>query len=292
MNIEIDKGSGFCFGVVFAIQKAEEELATSPTLYCLGDIVHNTVEVKRLKDKGLITINHEEFKKLKNCKVLLRAHGEPPETYLIAKENNIELVDATCPVVLKLQHRIKTGYEALKDIDGQLVIYGKHGHAEVNGLVGQTDGKAIVIGSREDLDRIDYSKPVTIFSQTTKSLESFESISQEIKRRMMEAQRTDNVNFIFNDTICRQVYNRYKKLKTFANAHDVIIFVTDPKSSNGKVLYDICKTQNVNSYLVAEKEELQRTWFESANSVGICGATSTPRWLMEEISTEIGKISH
>lgn len=292
MKIEIDSNSGFCFGVVNAIQLAEMELERNEILYCLGDIVHNSAEVERLKKKGLTTINHEQLKTLKNCKVLLRAHGEPPETYKIAIENNIQLIDASCPVVLKLQNNIKLGFDAILKKGGQVVIYGKEGHAEVNGLVGQTNGKAIVIGGTEDLNKIDFSKPVNLFSQTTKSIEGFYEIQKEIKNRMIDAQGNKKVEFISNDTICRQVSHRQPKLHEFVKKHDVIVFVSGEKSSNGKMLYQVCKDENPNTYLVSDAEELNSDWFKNINSIGICGATSTPRWLMEKIAKSIEKLSN
>ncbi|MFO7829519.1 MAG: 4-hydroxy-3-methylbut-2-enyl diphosphate reductase [Bacteroidales bacterium] len=292
MHIEIDHNSGFCFGVVNAIQLAEKELDNNNTLYCLGDIVHNSAEVERLKSNGLVTINHEQFKKLKNCKVLLRAHGEPPETYEIAKENNIQLIDASCPVVLKLQNNIKLGFDSFLEKGGQVVIYGKEGHAEVNGLVGQTNGKAIVIGDFKDLEKIDFSKPVNLFSQTTKSIEGFYEVQEEIKKRMIEHQGTDDIDFVANDTICRQVSHRQPQLRTFVKKHDVVIFVSGKKSSNGRMLYKVCKEENPNTYFVSEKDELNQGWFKNAQSVGVCGATSTPRWLMENIASRIKKLSN
>lgn len=287
MKVEIDDNSGFCFGVVNAIQLAEKELEKSELLYCLGDIVHNSAEVDRLKTKGLVTINHDELKTLKNCKVLLRAHGEPPETYKIALENNIQLIDASCPVVLRLQKNIKTGFDDILDKGGQVVIYGKEGHAEVNGLVGQTNGRAIVIGGEEDLIKIDFSKPINLFSQTTKSIEGFYKIEKEIRKRMIEVQGNDDVLLISNDTICRQVSHRQPQLREFVKNHDVIVFVSGKKSSNGKMLYQVCKDENENTYFVSDETELDKSWFISATSVGICGATSTPRWLMEKIAKSI-----
>lgn len=289
MKVEIDDNSGFCFGVVNAIQLAEKELEKSELLYCLGDIVHNSAEVDRLKTKGLVTINHDELKTLKNCKVLLRAHGEPPETYKIALENNIQLIDASCPVVLRLQKNIKTGFNDILDKGGQVVIYGKEGHAEVNGLVGQTNGRAIVIGGEEDLIKIDFSKPINLFSQTTKSIEGFYKIEKEIRKRMIEVQGNDDVLLISNDTICRQVSHRQPQLREFVKNHDVIVFVSGKKSSNGKMLYQVCKDENENTYFVSDETELDKSWFIKASSVGICGATSTPRWLMEKIAKSINE---
>ncbi|MCK5168596.1 MAG: 4-hydroxy-3-methylbut-2-enyl diphosphate reductase, partial [Bacteroidales bacterium] len=284
MKIEIDSNSGFCFGVVNAIQLAEMELDRNETLYCLGDIVHNSAEVERLKKNGLATINHEQFKTLKNCKVLLRAHGEPPETYETAIKNNIQLIDASCPVVLKLQNNIKLGFDAILKKGGQVVIYGKDGHAEVNGLVGQTNYEAIVVGEIEDLNKIDFTKPINLFSQTTKKIEGFYEIQKEIKNRMIAAQNTENIEFIVNDTICRQVSHRQPQLREFVKKHDIIVFVSGQKSSNGKMLYQVCKEENPNTYFVSDIDELNAHWFEKAISIGVCGATSTPRWLMEKIA--------
>ncbi|OFY74575.1 MAG: 4-hydroxy-3-methylbut-2-enyl diphosphate reductase [Bacteroidetes bacterium RIFOXYA12_FULL_33_9] len=291
MKVEIDINSGFCFGVVYAIQMAESVLSTNEQLYCLGDIVHNSVEVQRLKDKGLVTIDHAQFKTLKNCKVLIRAHGEPPETYRIAMENNIELIDASCPVVLKLQQNIKKGFDKISIFDGQLVIYGKEGHAEVNGLVGQTSGKAIVINSFADLNKIDFTKSVNLFSQTTQSRDGFRKIKEEIQKRLQEAQPNHKIIFEANDTICRQVSGREPKLRDFAKNHDVVIFVSGKKSSNGKILYNVCKEENSKTYFVSEPKELVIEWFKGVESVGICGATSTPMWLMKEIGKEIENIN-
>ena len=279
MNTEIDQFSGFCFGVVNAIKSAEEVLKQKNHLYCLGDIVHNNEEVSRLEKQGLVTIDHEQFKELKNCTVLLRAHGEPPEVYRIAKENNIELVDASCPVVLKLQSRILKGYNGHKLDNGQIVIFGKEGHAEVNGLVGQADGDAIVIGSLNDLDKIDFSRSVTLFSQTTQSPSEFQLIKAEITKRTA----LHNVEFKCNNTICGQVSKRGSKIKDFAEKHDLIIFVSSIKSSNGKVLFEICKSVNSNSQFISNETELSLDVLNGVESVGICGATSTPRWLMDKV---------
>jgi len=292
MKIEIDNNSGFCFGVVNAIQLAEKELENNDILYCLGDIVHNSAEVERLKSKGLVTINHKQFKDLKNCKVLLRAHGEPPETYEIAKKNNIQLIDASCPVVLKLQNNIKHGFDDFLKKGGQVVIYGKEGHAEVNGLVGQTSGKAIVIGGFNDLDKIDYSKPVNLFSQTTKSIEGFYEVQKEIEKRMIATQGPKEIDFITNDTICRQVSHRQPQLREFVKNHDVVIFVSGKKSSNGRMLFQVCQAENPNTFFVSEQSELKKAWFNEVKSVGVCGATSTPRWLMENVASEIKKIAN
>ncbi len=292
MDITIDKKSGFCFGVVYAIEHAERELKTHKNLYCLGDIVHNSAEVKRLEKLGLITINHDEFKQLKNARVLIRAHGEPPETYRIAKENNITLIDASCPVVLNLQKKIKKAFHTKNSDnqeDNQIVIYGKHGHAEVVGLLGQTNNKGIVISDESDLDLIDYSKPVTIFSQTTKSKDGYKAVTEEIRKRIIKEQGEDKLNFKAHNTICGQVSSRDKELKAFAQEKDVIIFVSGKKSSNGKVLYNVCKKYNERSYFISDIDELQPEWCSKTDSIGICGATSTPSWLMEKVKNQIEK---
>ncbi|HYV92136.1 MAG TPA: 4-hydroxy-3-methylbut-2-enyl diphosphate reductase [Chitinophagales bacterium] len=284
MQVTIDQNSGFCFGVVYAIQMAEDELDSSHELYCLGDIVHNDIEVKRLGAKGLKIINHEDLKKLHDCKVLIRAHGEPPQTYITALENNIELLDASCPVVLKLQNRVKLGYDKLLEKNAQVVIYGIPGHAEVNGLMGQTNQKAIIITSEEDLHKLDFSRPIVLFSQTTKSTEKFYHLAELISQR---AAAMNNSEVSVNDTICRQVSNREPQLQKFSALHDVIVFVSGKKSSNGKVLYQVCKAVNPRSYFVSDENELEDSWFENASSVGICGATSTPLWLMEQVQKAI-----
>lgn len=281
-KVEIDEGSGFCFGVVTAINKAEEELTKGGTLYCLGDIVHNSREVERLKAMGLITINHEEFNRLHNVKVLLRAHGEPPETYTIARRNNIEIIDATCPVVLRLQKKIKQEYIQEYDEEKQIVIYGKNGHAEVLGLVGQTTGQAIVIEKLEEAGTLDFSKSIRLYSQTTKSLDEFQKIVEYIKEHI-----SPDVTFEYYDTICRQVANRIPNIKKFAASHDLVFFVSGKKSSNGKILFSECKKVNPNSHLIDSAEEIDNELLLGAESIGICGATSTPKWLMEEISEAI-----
>lgn len=278
LNIEIDDGSGFCFGVTTAIKKAEEELAKGETLYCLGDIVHNGMEVKRLEEKGLITIDHEQLKELHNVKVLLRAHGEPPATYEVAKRNNIEIIDATCPVVLALQRRIKKQYEGVGENGGgaQVVIFGKSGHAEVLGLVGQTSGNAIVIENLEDAKNLDFSRDIYLYSQTTKNLDEFKSIIAYIKEHISPTAVFRNF-----DTICRQVANRMPNIAAFAMRHDVVIFAAGKKSSNGRVLFKECMRVNSRSHQVESPEEIDMAWFDGASTVGICGATSTPKWLME-----------
>jgi 4-hydroxy-3-methylbut-2-enyl diphosphate reductase len=287
MNITIDANSGFCFGVVYAIQMAEDELDQTGKLYCLGDIVHNNMEVDRLKAKGLEIIDHERLKNLHDCKVLIRAHGEPPSTYQTAIQNNIELIDASCPVVLKLQHRVRTSFDHI-DEQGQIVIYGQPGHAEVNGLVGQTDGKAIVVFSEEDLDKIDYTKTIHFFTQTTKSTLGFEKMERLIQERIVKFKGAlEEGDFVSNDTLCRQVSNREPHLKRFAVQFDVIIFVSGRKSSNGKALFSVCESVNPRSYFVSSPDELNPAWFEGANTIGIAGATSTPMWLMEAVKDAI-----
>lgn len=280
VQIEIDDGSGFCFGVTTAIRKAEEELAAGKTLYCLGDIVHNGMECERLRSMGLITINHDELKALHDVKVLLRAHGEPPETYEIARRNNIEIIDATCPVVLQLQRRIKREYDS--NPDAQIVIFGKPGHAEVLGLVGQTNSKAIVIAGIEDAKALDFSRDIYLYSQTTKSLDEFHRIIDYIQEHI-----SPDATFMSFDTICRQVANRMPNISSFAKRHDLILFVCGRKSSNGKVLFNECKSVNPNSYLIEGPDEIKREWIEGIDTIGICGATSTPKWLMERCRDRI-----
>ena len=283
MIIEIDDGSGFCFGVTTAIKKAEEELAKGEKLYCLGDIVHNGMECDRLRDMGLITINHDEMRQLHNAKVLLRAHGEPPETYELARKNNIEIIDATCPVVLKLQKRIKEQYD--ENNDRQIVIFGKKGHAEVLGLVGQTQSRAIVIESSDEVTKLDFSRDIYLYSQTTKSLDEFNSIIEYIQTHI-----SPSATFKSFDTICRSVANRMPNISKFAAKHNLILFVCGRKSSNGKVLYNECLRVNPNSHLIEDPKEIDPSWLEGIDSVGICGATSTPRWLMEQCSEAIQKM--
>ena len=280
IHIEIDSSSGFCFGVTTAIQKAEEELAKGNTLYCLGDIVHNGKEVERLHARGLITINHEQLKQLHDVKVLLRAHGEPPETYETARRNNIEIIDATCPVVLQLQRRIKKQYDA--NPEAQIVIFGKNGHAEVLGLVGQTHSKAIVMEKLEDVRLLDFGRDIYLYSQTTKNLDEFRRIIDYIQSHI-----SPDATFRSFDTICRQVANRMPNIASFAARHDIIIFVSGRKSSNGKVLFNTCKSVNPNSYMIEGPGEIDSSWIEGVTSVGICGATSTPKWLMEQCRDSI-----
>ncbi|MBR3496494.1 MAG: 4-hydroxy-3-methylbut-2-enyl diphosphate reductase [Prevotella sp.] len=274
MQIEIDSGSGFCFGVTTAIRKAEEELAKGTTLYCLGDIVHNGMECERLKQLGLITIDHEQMAELHDVKVLLRAHGEPPETYELARRNNIEIIDATCPVVLQLQKKIKRQYESGAP---SIVIFGKPGHAEVMGLVGQTGGNAIVIAHFDDVKKLDFSRDIYLYSQTTKSLDEFHRIISYIQEHI-----SPEAHFQSFDTICRQVANRMPNISAFAARHDLILFVCGRKSSNGRVLFEECQRVNPNSHLIEGAGEIDPSWLEGISSVGICGATSTPKWLMEQ----------
>ena len=284
-HVEIDSGSGFCFGVTTAIRKAEEELAKGGVLYCLGDIVHNNREVERLEKMGLVTINHEQLKQLHDVKVLLRAHGEPPETYELAQRNNIKIIDATCPVVLRLQKKIKQEYLLADDAKKQIVIYGKNGHAEVLGLVGQTAGKAIVIEKLEEAKQLDFNRSIRLYSQTTKSLEEFGRIVEYIQQHI-----SPSVSFEYSDTICRQVANRIANIRQFAASHELVLFVSGKKSSNGKVLFNECLSVNPNTHLIDNASEVDSTLLEGVSSIGICGATSTPKWLMEEVEQAIKKI--
>ena len=293
MEIEIDSGSGFCFGVTTAIRKAEEELEKGGILYCLGDIVHNGMECERLKDMGLVTINHADMRELHDVKVLLRAHGEPPETYELARRNNIEIIDATCPVVLQLQKRIKQQYNAnahspgqsIKS-DAQIVIFGKKGHAEVLGLVGQTDSSAIVIENFDEVKRLDFTRDIYLYSQTTKSLDEYHRIIDYIQSHI-----SPGATFKSFDTICRSVANRMPNISQFAARHDLILFVCGRKSSNGKVLYNECLRVNPNTHLVEDAHEIEPSWLDGIQSVGICGATSTPRWLMEQCRDAIQQLA-
>ena len=275
LQIEIDTGSGFCFGVTTAIKKAEEELAEGKTLYCLGDIVHNGMEVERLHANGLVTINHDDLRRLHNVKVLLRAHGEPPETYEIARRNDIQIIDATCPGVLALQRRIKRQF--VNNPEAQIVIFGKNGHAEVLGLVGQTRSEAIVIEKVDDVKRLDFDRDIYLYSQTTKSLDEFHRVIDYIQSHI-----SPQATFRSFDTICRQVANRMPNIASFAAKHDLILFVSGRKSSNGKVLFNECCSINPNSHQIEKAEEIDMDWINGVHTIGICGATSTPKWLMEE----------
>lgn len=281
VKIEIDEDSGFCFGVVTAIGKAESELNGGNELYCLGDIVHNGEEINRLAKMGLQVIDHSDLSHLKNAKVLLRAHGEPPSTYKTASDNGIKVIDATCPVVLRLQQKIRKAYE--EHPDSEIVIYGKLGHAEVNGLVGQTKGTAKVVESLSDIDLIDYSKDILLFSQTTKSIDGYAALIEEIKKRKLK-----DTEFTAYDTICRQVSNRMERIRQFAKSHDLVLFVGGEKSSNAKVLFKVCKQENDNSFFVSSSNDVQKEWLtDNVETIGICGATSTPNWQMEEIKRKL-----
>lgn len=278
MIIEIDDRSGFCFGVTTSIHKAETELEKQNHLYCLGDIVHNSAEMERLRAKGLVSVTHDQMREIGPCKLLLRAHGEPPSTYQIAQEAGIEIVDATCPVVLKLQQRINHTYHTASP-DTQIVIYGKAGHAEVNGLVGQTDGHAIVVDDADSLDKIDFNRPVALYSQTTRSLEGWQCMVERIREAL-----APGVEFTYVDTICRQVSGRVEHIRNFASKHHTILFVSGSKSSNGKVLFAQCHDVNPMTYMIGSPDDIKEEWFiDNPESIGICGATSTPRWLMEEV---------
>lgn len=275
LSVDIDSNSGFCFGVVYAIEMAEDILNEEGVLYCLGDIVHNDEEVKRLEMLGLKIINHDDLKQIRGAKVLIRAHGEPPSTYEIGLQNDLELIDASCPVVLKLQNRIKNSF----DKNDNIYIYGKHGHAEVVGLLGQTNNEAVVFQDISELDLKSMPKNITLYSQTTKSTDNFYKIKDIL--------HDNGITINANDTICRQVSNRDRELRNFASLYDKIVFVSGTKSSNGKVLYNVCKETNTNSYFVSRAEELNCDWFEKNDRVGVCGATSTPMWLMETIKEQL-----
>lgn len=285
MVIEIDEGSGFCFGVTRAIGKAEEELSNGKELYCLGDIVHNGKECNRLQQMGLETIDHETYNSLHDANVLLRAHGEPPSTYQKARENNIHIIDATCPVVLHLQERIRKEYLSGGSERKQIVIYGKNGHAEVLGLVGQTEGTAIVIENPEDVKKLDFNRDIYLYSQTTKPLDGFRVIVDYIRQHI-----SPQATFKFADTICRQVANRMPHIREFASRHDVILFVCGKKSSNGRVLFSQCKENNPRSYMIDTASEVDPDWLNDCHSIGICGATSTPKWLMEQCKIRIQEL--
>ena len=275
LTVEIDPRSGFCNGVVRAVQQAENYLQYSPRLYSLGAIVHNSVELERLKKKGLEILSIDEVRQLHHDVILVRAHGEPPETYELARQNDLQVIDCTCPVVLRLQERVRETWQRLRAEDGQVVIFGKKGHAEVNGLVGQTGGEAIVIGCLEEVEVIDFSHPVALFSQTTKDPDEFSRIAACIRARRPDAE--------VYDTICRQVAQRHQSLVAFAASHSVILFVSGRESSNGKVLFDLCRSVNARTYWVENASQIDRAWLRDGDTVGICGATSTPKWQLEEI---------
>lgn len=288
MQIEIDQNSGYCFGVEFAIQMAEDEMAGGHQLYCLGDIVHNSMEVERLNKKGLRVIDRQRLKEITDAKVLIRAHGEPPETYKVALENNLELIDASCPVVLKLQNRVKHAYDDVIDRQGQVVIYGKPGHAEVIGLTGQTSNEAIVVFEEKDLEQINFDRPIILFSQTTKSTKGFYNLKAQIEERIKNAKgELFEGDFKANDSICRQVSNREPQMEKFSQKHDVVLFVAGKKSSNGKALYGVCKQHNERSFFIESEKDLDLSWLKEEDSIGICGATSTPRWLMEQVAKHV-----
>ncbi len=282
MKIEIDSGSGFCFGVTTAIKKAEEELSTAGRLYCLGDIVHNGRECERLRNMGLVTVEHDALDRLSDVRMLLRAHGEPPATYAKAEVRNISVIDATCPVVLNLQKKIKRDYDEDASHERQIVIYGKNGHAEVVGLVGQTNGTAIVIECLDDAKELDFIRSISLYSQTTMSLEGFNEVVNYIEKNI-----SPDASFRYYDTICRQVANRMPNIREFAERHDVVLFVCGRKSSNGRVLFNECCSVNKRTYMIDNPSEIDNAWFDGAESVGICGATSTPKWLMEECRERI-----
>jgi len=283
MIIEIDNQSGFCFGVKKAIEKAEQLLSEDKNLSCLGEIVHNHGEVKRLTSLGMKTVSNENSAQLSHEKVMIRTHGEPPSTYQKLKENNNTIIDATCPVVLKLQERVRKSFDLLSEKNGQLVIFGKNGHPEVIGLIGQTQGCAIRISNINELEKIDFERPIELYCQTTMSIESFREISEEIRKRAKSEVE-------IHDTICRQVSNRAPRMKEFSTKHDVILFVSGKNSSNGKALFEICKRNNQSSYFIASPEEVTTEWFDNVQSIGICGATSTPYWLMEKVKSHVSAI--
>lgn len=288
MVVETDKKSGFCFGVHNAVRIAEEALTAGEKVYSLGQIVHNDREVERLASLGLVTIGHDELRTLSNCKILIRAHGEPPSTYRIAQENNITIIEATCPIVKKLQSRIREAWQRAGKANGQIVVYGKPLHAEVIGLLGQTENEGILISGPEDLGRIDFSRPVTLFSQTTMDIDAYDRIKDLIREKMANEGKLDpGKGFEVHNTVCGQVSNREPHLRTFAKNHDVIVFVSGRESSNGKMLYQVCKSVNPETYFITSAEEIDPSWFNGKNSIGICGATSTPRWLIESVREHI-----
>jgi 4-hydroxy-3-methylbut-2-enyl diphosphate reductase len=291
MVVEIDKKSGFCFGVQNAVEIAEKALLRGEKVFSLGPIVHNDREVERLSALGLASVNHDEFGKLKNCKVLIRAHGEPPETYIIAEKNNITIIEATCPIVKRLQSKIKDTWIINKEKKGQVVIFGKPGHAEVVGLLGQTENEGILVSGPDDLDKIDISKPVWLFAQTTMSIRDYKNFAEMIRLKMREKgfRNTDKLLNV-NNTICGQVSNREPHLKSFAKKHDVLVFVSGKESSNGKMLYSVCRNINPETHFVSSPDEINRDWFKGKKSVGICGATSTPKWLIEKVYDFISAI--
>jgi 4-hydroxy-3-methylbut-2-en-1-yl diphosphate reductase len=291
MEVEIDRQSGFCFGVQNAVEIAEKALLKGEKVFSLGPIVHNDKEVERLSLIGLVSIDHNEFKNLRNCKVLIRAHGEPPETYEIANKNNINIIEATCPIVKRLQSKIQNTWLRVKATKGQVVIFGKAGHAEVVGLLGQIDNEGILVSGPADINKIDVTRPVYLFAQTTMSVKEFEYFVKKLRLKMKESGISDpDKNLVINKTICGQVSNREPHLKAFAKKHDIVIFVSGRESSNGKMLYSVCKKVNPDTYFVSSREEIDISWFKGKASVGICGATSTPKWLIENIRDSISNI--
>jgi 4-hydroxy-3-methylbut-2-en-1-yl diphosphate reductase len=291
MIVEVDKQSGFCFGVQNAVEIAEKALLNGERVFSLGPIVHNDKEVERLSTLGLTSIDHEKFLRLRNCKVLIRAHGEPPETYITAEKNNITIIEATCPIVKRLQSKIKETWLETKNGNGQVVIFGKPGHAEVVGLMGQIHNEGIIVSGQDDFNKIDVKRPVYLFSQTTMSVKEYSNLKDVLLSKMKEAgmENPDN-NLIINKTICGQVSNREPHLKAFARKHDAIIFVSGKESSNGKMLYSVCKAINPDTHFVSSSDEIDELWFKGKNSIGICGATSTPKWLIENIRDIISNI--
>lgn len=291
MKTEIDRRSGFCFGVQNAVEIAEKALLNGEKVYSLGPIVHNDKEVERLSELGLVSIDKEQFKELRNCKVLIRAHGEPPETYLIAKKNNITIIEATCPIVKKLQKRIREAWLSTKKNNGQIVIFGKHDHAEVIGLLGQTENEGILVSGPEDLHKIDVTRPIFLYSQTTMHLGDYYSFVSKLRAEMRKKGVTDTEKLLFvNKTICGQIANREPHLRAFARKHDILVFVSGKKSSNGRMLYSVCKNINPDTYFVSSLDEIDKSWFEGKQSAGICGATSTPKWLIEQVYNKISAI--
>jgi 4-hydroxy-3-methylbut-2-en-1-yl diphosphate reductase len=291
MVVEIDEKSGFCFGVQNAVKIAEKALIKGEKVFSLGPIVHNDREVERLSALGLVSIDHTEFKKLRDCKVLIRAHGEPPETYIEAEKNNITIIEATCPIVKKLQSKIKETWEEIREKQGQVVIFGKQGHAEVVGLLGQTLNEGILVSEPEDLDKINVTKPVWLFAQTTMSIRDYQDFAGLIRARMKEKGISDPDKFLhINKTICGQVSNREPHLKAFAEKHDIVIFVSGRESSNGKMLYSVCRNINPETYFVSSINEIDTSWFKGKSSAGICGATSTPKWLIEKVRDFVASV--
>ncbi len=291
MKVEIDSHSGFCFGVQNAVEIAEKSLAAGERVFSLGPIVHNDKEVERLSSLGLQSIDHEEFSRLRDCKVLIRAHGEPPETYITAAKNNLSIIEATCPIVKKLQSRIRETWLAARENDGQIVIFGKPGHAEVIGLLGQINNEGILVSEPSDIDRIDIKKPVYLFAQTTMGLKGYNAFAELIRSRMAENGISPGSHLLkVNRTICGQVSNREPHLKEFAGKHETIVFVSGRESSNGRMLYSVCKSINPDTHFVSSPDEIDMEWFRGRKSVGICGATSTPKWLIEKIHDIISNI--